>query len=129
MTRRKELEEMNPVKLYDLMLEYNIPVCKREEAINRILDIEKEKAKIYPEKIVKSKIQAARLKAGLSQAELSKLANLNIRTLQAYEQSYKNFDNAKLKTILKVVVACKCKLEDIIEDNEILELYNMSNLK
>ena len=117
--------DMNLVTKY--MVEHD---CKLDEAIAMVSN----QPAPPPTPVVeaeqpKNKLKTARLKAGLSQAELSKLANLKIRTLQAYEQGYKNFDNAKLKTILKVAVACKCKLEDIIEDNEIIELYNMSNSK
>lgn len=70
----------------------------------------------------KTKIKAARLKAGLSQSELAEKADIKLRSLQSYEQGYKSFDNARLETILKVALACGCRLEDLIESPNLLGL-------
>lgn len=70
----------------------------------------------------KTKIKAMRIKAGLSQSELALKADLNLRTLQAYEQGYKPFDNARLDTIFKVALLCECRLEDLIENVDFLEI-------
>ena len=75
----------------------------------------------------KTRLKAARIKAGLSQSELAKKAGLNIRTLQAYEQGYKSFDNARLETILKVALACDCRLEELIESPDLLGLLKKYN--
>lgn len=75
----------------------------------------------------KTKLKAARIAAGLSQSELALKADLNLRTLQAYEQGYKAFDNARLDTIFKVALLCKCKLEDLIENKDFLELITKYN--
>lgn len=75
----------------------------------------------------KTRLKAARLKAGLSQSELANKAGLNVRTLQAYEQGYKSFDNARLETILKVAFACGSRLEELIESPELLGLIKKYN--
>ena len=70
------------------------------------------------------KLKKKRLEAGLSQSQLAEKAGLNVRTLQHYEQknSPKNFDHARIDTILRVCLALNCKLEDVIENPEYLEL-------
>ena len=49
-----------------------------------------------------SKLQNARLAAGLSQSQLASAAGLNVRTLQCYEQGAKDINGAKLATLLKL---------------------------
>lgn len=121
MTRRAELEKLSPVKLYDLMLELNIPVCKREDAINKIIEIEN--ATKTPIKAA-TKLKQIRTLSGISQGDLAAKTGINKRTLQAYEQGYKSIDNARIDTILKVCNALNCKFEDVIENIEYIELFN-----
>ncbi len=70
------------------------------------------------------KLKEIRLDRKLSQSQLAEKTGLNVRTLQHYEQGSKNFNNAKLDTLLKVCLVLKCKLEDIIDDQDILNLIN-----
>ena len=46
-----------------------------------------------------SKLQNARLAAGMSQSQLASAAGLNVRTLQCYEQGVKDLNGAKLATL------------------------------
>ena len=46
-----------------------------------------------------SKLQNARLDAGLSQSQLASATGLNVRTLQCYEQGAKDLNGAKLAKI------------------------------
>lgn len=70
------------------------------------------------------KLKEMRQARGLSQSELAKRADLNVRTLQHYEQpnSPKVFDHARLDTILKCAIALECKIEDLIDNQEYLDL-------
>lgn len=70
------------------------------------------------------KLKEMRQAKGLSQNQLAEKTGLNVRTLQHYEQenSPKMFDHARLDTMLKCAIALGCKLEDIIDDKEYLEL-------
>lgn len=73
-----------------------------------------------------SKLQNARLTAGLSQSQLASAAGLNVRTLQCYEQGAKDINGAKLATLLKLCLALDCKLGDILTDEvtvKLLEQY------
>lgn len=70
------------------------------------------------------KLQDARKAAGMSQSQLADKANMNVRTLQHYEQGSKIFDNARIDTILNVCLALNCKIEDVIENEEYLTLID-----
>lgn len=69
-------------------------------------------------KLLKEKRQAA----GLSQSKLAEKTGMSVRTLQHYEQGAKDFDHARIDTILKVCLVLNCKLEDIIENQEYVEM-------
>ena len=68
------------------------------------------------------KLKQKRMEAGLSQSQLAEKAGLNVRVLQHYEQGSKNFDHARLDTILKVCIVLNCKLKDVIENPDYLDL-------
>lgn len=68
------------------------------------------------------KLKEMRQAKGLSQSKLAEKTGLNIRTIQHYEQGSKNFDHARIDTILKCCIALGCRMEDIIENPEYLEL-------
>lgn len=69
-----------------------------------------------------NKLKLKRMEAGLSQSQLAEKAGLNVRVLQHYEQGSKNFDHARLDTILKVCIVLNCKLKDVIENPNYLDL-------
>lgn len=69
-----------------------------------------------------SKLKEKRQALGLSQSQLAEKSGVNVRVLQHYEQGSKNFDHARIDTILKICIALNCKLEDVIEDEEFLKL-------
>ena len=69
-----------------------------------------------------SKLKSARQAKDLSQSQLAEKANMNVRTLQHYEQGSKVFDHARIDTILRVCLALKCKFKDVIENQEYLDL-------
>ena len=68
------------------------------------------------------KLKERRQAAGLSQSQLAKKTGINIRTIQHYEQGSKIFDHARIDTILRCCIALNCKLEDILDNDEYVEL-------
>lgn len=68
------------------------------------------------------KLKELRQARGLSQSQLADKAGINVRVLQHYEQGSKNFDHARIDTLLKICLALNCKLEDVIENPEYVEL-------
>lgn len=73
-----------------------------------------------------NRLKEKRISVGLSQKQLAEKAGISVRTLQHYEQinSPKVIDHAEIKTILKICLALNCKIKDIIEDPDSLDLIN-----
>ena len=74
-----------------------------------------------------SKLKKKRMEAGLSQSQLAEKAGINVRVLQHYEQGSKKFDHARIDKILNVCITLNCKLQDIIEDEDYIELLKKYN--
>lgn len=70
-----------------------------------------------------TKLRRLRVKSGLSQSELSNISGIPIQTLRRYEQSATPINGAKLKTLVTLCLALNCKIEDIIESEELLHKY------
>ena len=68
------------------------------------------------------KLKEMRQTKGLSQSQFAEKTGINLRTVQHYEQGSKNFDHARIDTILKTCIVLNCKLEDILENPEYVEL-------
>lgn len=124
--RRKELEQMTGLQIIDLMEKYNIPIdCKRNEAIQRILDYEKPPKQTRPPRnAAQTKLKAVRIQTGLTQKQLADAAGLNLRTLQHYEQGAKPFDNAHISVILSICNALNCTYTDVIENADYIQVFN-----
>lgn len=75
------------------------------------------------------KLKKMRQAKGLSQSQFAEKAEMSVRTLQHYEQGSKDFDHARIGTILKACLVLNCKLEDIIENPEYLEMLKKVNKK
>lgn len=61
------------------------------------------------------RLKKYRLKAKLSQSELSAITGVNLRMIQFYEQGKKNVNHAHADTIFKLANALNCNMEDLIE--------------
>lgn len=68
------------------------------------------------------KLKEMRQARGLSQSQLAEKAGMNVRTLQHYEQGSKNFDHARIDTIVKICLVLDCRLDEIIENQEYVDL-------
>ena len=68
------------------------------------------------------KLKEMRQAKGLSQSQFAEKTGINLRTVQHYEQGSKNFDHARIDTILKTCIVLNCKLENILENPEYIEL-------
>ena len=67
------------------------------------------------------KLKEMRIKQKLTQKKLAELADINLRSLQFYEQE-NNIHTAHIDTIIKICLILKCDLLDIIEDKKTIEL-------
>ena len=131
--RRKELEKMTVLKeLAPLAKSYGLEVdhLRKSEIIDEILKYENPPKKTRPPRnFAPTKLKAARIKAGLSQAELSEKTGINVGTLRHYEQGSKSFDSAKFNVIFNTCIVLNCKVEDLIESEEYLNVFQEYNEK
>ena len=76
------------------------------------------------------KLKVVRLSKGLTQKALSERSGVNLRTIQDYESNGGQvIDKANLRTLLNLAKALGCNIKDILEDVELVELYEeMKNL-
>ena len=63
-----------------------------------------------------TKLKQIRENANITQAKLSELSGVNLRTLQYYEQGYKDINKAQGSTLLKIAQVLNCQIEDLLEE-------------
>lgn len=130
MDRKAELQKMTVLGgLTDLARKYNIDIdhLRKSEIIEAILKAEQpqaapEKKTRGPRDKAKTKLKALRVASGLGQLDVAVRAGLNLRTYQYYEQGNKPIEGAKLETLIKICLVLNCKLDQIIEDQNLVEL-------
>lgn len=71
---------------------------------------------------MENKLKTMREGRELSQQECADLSGVNIRIIRSYEQKTRDINGAKLSTLLRLCLALGCRLDDIIDDAETLEL-------
>ena len=62
----------------------------------------------------RTRLQKARLEAGISQSQLAEKAGISLRTLQHYEIGDKNIRKAAVETVIALAEALGCSINDII---------------
>lgn len=67
-------------------------------------------------------LQNIRLAKGLSQADLAQESGIKKQVIQHYEQGFRDLNGARLSTLLKLCLALDCRLSDILDDPETLDL-------
>ena len=70
-----------------------------------------------------TKLKEIRVKRGFTQIEVAANANINLRTYQMYEQANRKIENAGLDIIIPICNALDCRIEDIIDSDDLLKLY------
>lgn len=69
-----------------------------------------------------TKLQAMRKERQLSQAQLAEVTGISVRMIQNYEQGEKDLNGAKLETLLRLCLALRCKLIDILNAPDTVQL-------
>jgi len=59
-------------------------------------------------------LKAMRNRRGISQAELADKSGVSLRLIQAYEQGYRDINEAQVMTVLNLADALRCDVRDII---------------
>ncbi|WP_406543968.1 helix-turn-helix domain-containing protein [Pseudobutyrivibrio sp.] len=68
----------------------------------------------YKESDTVNRLQAYRRALGLSQSQLSKEAEINLRTLQQYEIGAKDISKASVSTVISLSKVLNCSVEELI---------------
>lgn len=66
-----------------------------------------------------TRLKTIREKTGMSQSQFTKAAGVNAAVYQHYEQGYRQVDGANIKTLLRISITAKCRISDLIEDDEL----------
>lgn len=94
---------------------------------------EKERSKLgmSPEKALEvfgehsdSKLKKRRVGNGFSQQDLANVSGVSKRMIQSYEQGSRDISKAILETICGLCIALDCKIEDILDNEELIERFN-----
>ncbi len=83
-----------------------------EADITKFFDV----ANTYFKKSEITNLKKIRQAHGLSQNELSKLADVELRSIQMYEQRRNNINKAQVETIYKLATVLDCNIEDLLEE-------------
>jgi transcriptional regulator with XRE-family HTH domain len=70
-----------------------------------------------------TKLQQQRVQSDLSQQELADISGVSKRRIQAYEQKESSIDKVGLDVLCKLCLAIDCKIEDILEDEELIKQF------
>ena len=63
----------------------------------------------------KSKMKKFRVAKGMTQAQLSEISNVNVKSIAYYEQYPDRINKASVETLLKISESLGCEITDIIE--------------
>ena len=74
----------------------------------------------YSEVVMETKLRKIRESRQLSQAELSKLSGVALRSIQLYKQKVNDIDKAQAQTLYKLARTLGCNVEDLLENPETL---------
>ena len=64
-------------------------------------------------------LKRIRTESGMSQSKLSEISGVNFRTIQNYEQRFKDINKAQAITVYRLAQALNCSVEDLIELEEV----------
>ena len=81
--------------------------------------------KIRAEKgLRETKLYKMRIKRGLSQNALADKSGVSVRTIRSFEQDENSIDKAQLQTLCKLSLSLDCKMQDILEDEEVIKMLD-----
>lgn len=91
----------------------------------RGISVEKAKEIRAAKGIEETKLQKARMKKGYSQKTLSVITGVSQRSIQCYEQRTREIDGIRLEALCSLCIALDCKIEDIIESEELIAKFKL----
>ena len=73
-----------------------------------------------------TKLKQLRVAKGLSQNDLAAISGIPVRRIQHYEQQVRPIDGARLETLCDLALALDCKVEDLIENKNVIAKLRMT---
>ena len=89
----------------------NLYPTLHEANITKFIDV----AKTFIKKQDTINLKKIRIAKGLSQSQLAKLANVDIRSIQMYEQKRNDINKAQGETLYKLAKVLGCNIEDLLD--------------
>ena len=77
---------------------------------------------IFPDERI-TKLKKLRVEKGYSQQDLADVSGVAKRAILTYEHRKTNLDKVQLETLCKLAQALNCRVGDLLEDEELLKLY------
>ncbi len=77
--------------------------------------------KRYNQVVTETKLHKIRESRQISQSELAALSNVNLRSIQLYEQRVNDIDKAQAHTLYKLTRVLGCNIEDLLEKPETIK--------
>lgn len=68
-----------------------------------------------------TKFKKVREEKGISQGNLAKITGISTGTIKAYDQGYRDINEAKIKTVAELSNALDCGITDILEDEKLIK--------
>lgn len=65
--------------------------------------------------VIGTKLREAREAAGLTRIQLGELSGINVRSIESYEQSVRDFNLARVDIVKAIAQALNLKIEDILD--------------
>ena len=63
-----------------------------------------------------SNLKKIRIEKGLTQGQLAIKSHVELRTIQAYEQGYRDITKASYENLSKLATALKCSVNELLEE-------------
>ena len=100
-------------------IEQNLPVKRVLELYPTLHEADEKKffavASTYFNKNEITNLKKIRQASGFSQKELARRAEVDLRSIQMYEQRRNNINKAQAETLLKLATVFGCEIEDLLE--------------
>ena len=107
-TNRPFASIVDVIKSDDLLQMYPALHTASDEKAIEVID------ELYRSRSQLNRLQEYRKRIGMTQAELSEAAGVNIRTLQQYEVGTKSLNKAAAESIISLAHVLNCRVEELI---------------
>ena len=109
-TSRKYSDIFKAVSFSDLEAMY---YTLHEADVSKLVDIINTR---MSERFPETSLKRIRIAYGITQAELSRMSDVSLRSIQMYEQRNKDINKANAETIYRIAKVLGCAMEDLIEN-------------